>query len=678
MMSSLNDSVSVLTGVGPKKLTALNQLGINTIIDLLTFYPYRYDDLKAKKLSEITDQEKVTLKGIVSSEPVLIRFGQKRNLLNVRLLIDSDNITVSFFNQPFLQKQFEIGKEVAVYGKWDDKRKSLSGMKLLTKQNDDKLSAIYRSSKDIHQSAIRQLITQAFEQYADRIDSILPNSLIKKYRLINRKTMLHDIHFPQDEKEFHDAKRTAIFEEFFLFQLKLQYIKRNDTKNDGIKINYQNNELKKFIQTLPFELTAAQKRVVNEICSDMKQPIHMNRLLQGDVGSGKTIVAAIVMYAAITAGYQAVLMAPTEILAEQHANNMATLFADFPVNVALLTGSMKVKARRELLAHLESGEVNLIIGTHAIIQPDVSFSRVGLVITDEQHRFGVNQRRILREKGAEPDVLAMTATPIPRTLAITAYGEMDVSTINELPAGRQPITTSWLKSSQVGKGIDLIKEQLMQGSQAYIITPLIDESETLDLKNALALYENMKEIFEPKYKVGLLHGKMKNDEKDQIMADFKANKYQILVSTTVIEVGVDVPNATVMMIHNAERFGLAQLHQLRGRVGRGKKASYCILIADPKNDFGRQRMQIMTETTDGFVISQKDLELRGAGDVLGRKQSGIPDFKIGDPIGDINALQVAQQEAHEIVFRNDFESNPEFKPLNDYLKNHQNTDLKFD
>lgn len=677
-MSSLNDSVSVLTGVGPKKLTALNQLGINTIIDLLTFYPYRYDDLKAKKLSEITDQEKVTLKGIVSSEPVLIRFGQKKNLLNVRLLIDSDNITVSFFNQPFLQKQFEIGKEVAVYGKWDDKRKSLSGMKLLTKQNDDKLSAIYRSSKDIHQSAIRQLITQAFEQYADRIDSILPNALIKKYRLINRKTMLHDIHFPQDEKEFHDAKRTAIFEEFFLFQLKLQYIKRNDTKNDGIKINYQNNELKKFIQTLPFELTAAQKRVVNEICSDMKQPIHMNRLLQGDVGSGKTIVAAIVMYAAITAGYQAVLMAPTEILAEQHANNMATLFADFPVNVALLTGSMKVKARRELLAHLESGEVNLIIGTHAIIQPDVSFSRVGLVITDEQHRFGVNQRRILREKGAEPDVLAMTATPIPRTLAIAAYGEMDVSTINELPAGRQPITTSWLKSSQVGKGIDLIKEQLMQGSQAYIITPLIDESETLDLKNALALYENMKEIFEPKYKVGLLHGKMKNDEKDQIMADFKANKYQILVSTTVIEVGVDVPNATVMMIHNAERFGLAQLHQLRGRVGRGKKASYCILIADPKNDFGRQRMQIMTETTDGFVISQKDLELRGAGDVLGRKQSGIPDFKIGDPIGDINALQVAQQEAHEIVFRNDFESNPEFKPLNDYLKNHQNTDLKFD
>lgn len=677
-MTSLDDSVGVLTGVGPKKLTALNQLGINTVADLLTFYPYRYDDLKAKKLSEITDQEKVTLKGTVSSEPVLIRFGQKRNLLNVRLLVDEGNITVSFFNQPFLQKQFEIGKEVAVYGKWDDKRKSLSGMKLLTKQTDDGLAAIYRSSKDIHQPAIRQLITQAFEQYADKIESLLPTELIQKYRLVNRQTMLHDIHFPQDEKNFHEAKRTAIFEEFFLFQLKLQYVKKSDTKNYGIKINYKNDELKKFIQTLPFELTSAQKRVVNEICADMKQPIHMNRLLQGDVGSGKTIVAAIVMYAAITAGYQAVLMAPTEILAEQHANNMATLFADFPVNVALLTGSMKVKARRELLAHLESGEINLIVGTHAIIQPDVSFKRVGLVITDEQHRFGVNQRRILREKGAEPDVLAMTATPIPRTLAITAYGEMDVSTINELPAGRQPIKTTWLKSSQVGKGIDLIKEQLTQGSQAYIITPLIDESETLDLKNALALYENMKEIFEPKYKVGLLHGKMKNDDKDQVMADFKANKYQALVSTTVIEVGVDVPNATVMMIYNAERFGLAQLHQLRGRVGRGKKASYCILIGDPKNEFGIQRMQIMTETTDGFVISQKDLELRGAGDVLGRKQSGIPEFKIGDPIGDINALQVAQQEAHEIIFRDDFESNPEFNQLNKYLKEHQNTDLKFD
>lgn len=669
MTKALTDPVGELAGVGPARQKALAELGINTVADLLTYYPFRYDDLQVKDINEIADQEKVTLKGTVASEPVLARFGRKKNRLNFRLLIDHDVYMVTFFNQPYLMKQIETGQPLAVYGKWDAKRSSITGMKIINPNNaEEAFGSIYPASKAIRQGTIQKLVKQAFEAYQDVIVDVVPATLIAKYRLLPRQQMIHDMHFPASQEASAAARRSATYEEFLMFQMQMQVLKRSDHETDGIAIHYDNALLKAFIKTLPFELTRAQKRVVNEICLDLKSPKHMNRLLQGDVGSGKTIVAAIVMYAAITAGYQAALMAPTEILAEQHANNLARVFADTPVNVALLTGSTKPAARKTLLAALAAGEINLLIGTHALIQDGVDYANLGLVITDEQHRFGVNQRAAFRQKGGQPDALAMTATPIPRTLAITAYGEMDVSEIDELPAGRQPIQTTWVRSNQANNALTFVRKQLAAGSQVYVVTPLIEESETLDVKNAEALSANLQDYFAPDYTVGLLHGRMKPDEKEAVMADFKAGKTQLLVSTTVIEVGVDVKNATVMMIYDADRFGLAQLHQLRGRVGRGEKASYCILVADPKNQQGIERMQIMTETTNGFILAQKDLELRGSGEVLGVKQSGMPSFKVGDPIADLTVLQVAQQDAHTIVATPAWEEQPENQALVHYLK----------
>nr|WP_253955947.1 ATP-dependent DNA helicase RecG [Lactiplantibacillus pentosus] len=664
----MSDAVATLSGVGPTRQKALAALGINTIADLLTYYPFRYEDLQVKDVNEIADQEKVTLKGTVASEPVLARFGRKKNRLNFRLLIDHDVYMVTFFNQPYLMKQIETGQDLAVYGKWDATRSSLTGMKIINPNNaDSAFGSIYPASKSVKQDTIQKLIKQAYDSYAPVITDIVPEPLRAKYRLLPRRQMIHDMHFPASQADSTAARRSATYEEFLLFQMQMQALKQSDATTDGIAIAYDNSRLKAFIKTLPFELTRAQKRVVNEICLDLKSPKHMNRLLQGDVGSGKTIVAAIVMYAAITAGYQAALMAPTEILAEQHANNLAKVFADTDVNVALLTGATKPAARKTLLTALAAGEINLLIGTHALIQDGVEYANLGLVITDEQHRFGVNQRAAFRQKGGQPDTLAMTATPIPRTLAITAYGEMDVSEIDELPAGRQPIQTTWVRSNQANSALNFVHQQIDNGSQAYVVTPLIEESETLDVKNAEALSANLQEYFGSQVKVGLLHGRMKPEEKEAVMAAFKANEIQLLVSTTVIEVGVDVKNATIMMIYDADRFGLAQLHQLRGRVGRGTKASYCILVADPKNQQGIERMQIMTKTTNGFVLAQKDLELRGAGDVLGVKQSGMPAFKVGDPIADLTVLQVAQQDAHAIVQRPNWQDEPENHALATYL-----------
>lgn len=648
-MASLSDSVGELSGVGPKRVQALKELAIENINDLLTYFPFRYEDLQAKDPSELTDQAKITLKGTVAAEPVLTRFGRKKNRLNFRLRLDAHQIIpVTFFNQPWLRDQITVGEPLIVYGRFDAKRQSLAGMKLLSSAN-GAMGSIYPANKEIRQGTIKKLVVAAYEQYAPVIVDLIPADLRKQYRLLPRKQMIHDMHFPADAQAAQAARRTAKFEEFFIFELRLQIMRQQDRTLYGQPLSYDLAALKAFIASLPYELTGAQKKVVNEICFDLKRPVHMNRLLQGDVGSGKTVVAAIAMYAAITAGTQAVLMAPTEILAEQHANNLAQLFADLPVNVALLTGATKPAARKVLLPQIAAGEVNLIVGTHALIQPDVHYHQLGLAVIDEQHRFGVNQRQALRQKGAQPDVLAMTATPIPRTLAITAYGEMDVSVINELPAGRQPIQTSWIRSNQETSMLRAVKAELAAGSQAYVVTPLIEESEAVDMKNAEAIYQRFQDTFSPQYRVGLLHGRMKNDEKNAIMAAFKNNEFQVLVATTVIEVGVDVPNATLMLIYDADHFGLAQLHQLRGRVGRGQKASKCILIADPKNQLAIERMTTMTQTTDGFVLSQKDLELRGPGDVLGHKQSGIPEFKVGDPVADLNILSAAQLAAKQLV-----------------------------
>lgn len=663
-MRSLNDPVTMLAGVGAKRADSLASLGIQTIEDLLTYYPFRYEDIQERNLNEILDQEKVTLKGLVVSPPVMSRFGYKKNRLQFRMMQDHAVFNVSFFNQPYLKDKVILSEEIAVYGKWDAKRKSLNGMKILGSQAVDDFSPIYHVNKSIRQTTLVDLIRRGFEEYGDLIEENLPNGLVEKYRLLDRPTAVKSMHFPKNHEENHQAKRRIVFEEFFLFQMRLQGLKKSEkAETNGIEILYDIQRLKQFIQKLPFELTDAQKRVTNEICRDLRSPQHMQRLLQGDVGSGKTIVAAIALYAAVTAGFQGALMVPTEILAQQHMESLLQLFDAQEVKLALLTGSTKAKERRELLELLEQGEIDIVVGTHALIQEGVEFQHLGLVITDEQHRFGVNQRKVLREKGWRPDVLFMTATPIPRTLAITAYGEMDVSVIDELPAGRIPIETRWVRTPQLNSVLDWTWEELAKGHQMYVICPLIEESEALDVKNAVEIYEKLSALFAPQYEVGLLHGKMKNQEKEAIMETFKENKMQILVSTTVIEVGVNVPNATVMLIMDADRFGLAQLHQLRGRVGRGSDASYCVLVANPKNELGIERMKIMTETNNGFILSEKDLELRGPGEVFGFRQSGLPQFAIADLVTDSNILEVARDEAQKLWQLKDWQLLPEYQHL---------------
>lgn len=658
-MKSLHDSISDLKGVGPKKQEALFDLDIHTIFDLLTYFPFRYDDFKVSNLSELKDQQLTTISGVVAAEPTVNFFGRKKNRLIFRLLVGRDVIPVTFFNQAWLKKQIEVDQKILVYGKFSASQKSLLGMKILKGNTSERFSPIYSVNSKITQKTLRQLITNAFKDYQSVITEFLPQWIIKKYRLESFLSVIKNMHFPKSPSDVKLAKRTAKFEEFFLFQMQLQTIKNQHQKDDNARISADKLDLMPFIDKLPYQLTAAQDRVVNEILADLHRPYTMNRLLQGDVGSGKTVVAAIAILATIWSKKQAVMLAPTEILAEQHANGLAELFQNLGINVALLTGDTPQQARKQILPRIKDGSINLVIGTHALFQDKVKYHDLGLAVIDEQHRFGVKQRRKMREKGKATNILSMTATPIPRTLSITAYGEMDVSVIDELPGGRKPIKTTWIKSAQIRTMLNFLWKHLKNGEQVYVVVPLIEQSETLDMRNVNDTFEKFKQEFNPKFSVGLLHGSMNDEDKKNVMQDFKANKTNILVSTTVIEVGVDVSNASIMVIFDANHFGLAQLHQLRGRVGRGSQQSYCVLIADPKNEVGVKRMDVISSSTDGFLISQKDLELRGPGDILGNQQSGIQNFKIGDPIADLNILSTAQEVAKEIT------DNEEWKQLDE-------------
>lgn len=660
-------SLAQLPSVGPKRLEALQSLGINNVYDLLFYFPFRYEDMQAKSLDDAVDQEKILVKGVVASEPVVSRFGYKKTRLNVRLMTDNESIMVTFFNQPWLKDKFETGNDAAVYGKWNANRRSLMGMKVIG-INDNSVDSVYSVNKNIHQKTLINLIKVAFEKYHDQIDTVVPSYLRLKYKLLDDEQIVSGIHFPRNEEQSEEARRSAKFREFFLFQCGLQSIKRNDdNKNIGIVEKYDQKFLDDFIQSLPFKLTDAQNRVVKEILQDMASDHHMNRLLQGDVGSGKTIVSVIAMLASVTAGYQAAIMAPTEILAQQHFDKISKLLTPLKIRTALLTGSLTKKEHDFIAGDILNGKTNIVVGTHALIQDSVEFKDLGFIVIDEQHRFGVNQRKALRQKGDNPDVLAMTATPIPRTLAITTYGDMDVSRIDQLPAGRKKIETYWIRSQKIEQMYQFVAKELQTGSQVYVVTPLISESETMDLKNAELIFDKFTELFGKKYKIGLLHGQMPNDQKEAVMNDFSDKKIDVLVSTTVIEVGVDVPNASVMVIYDANRFGLSQLHQLRGRVGRGDKQSYCILIADPKNESAAERMKILTSTNDGFVLAEEDLKMRGAGDLLGNRQSGLPEFKIGNPINDINILEVAQEEASRLYEDEKLFNSPETKNLKSFI-----------
>lgn len=667
----MNEPVSTLKGIGKETAEHLDAIGIHSIRDLIWTFPYRHEDFRLKDLTETPHNERVTIEARVESEPSAFFLGKNKSRLQFNVLAGRHLVKVVFFNQTYLKQKLAPGMVITVTGKWDRGRQVIVGSSVnfgpKTEQVD--FEPVYSLKGNLQQKRFRKYMRQALDNVASDIPETLPTKLREEYKLLNIVDALEGVHFPKDADHAKQARRRFVYEELLEFQLRIQALRKANKENEkGLSIAYDVVKLRDFIATLPYELTGAQKRVVNEICKDLKEPQRMNRLLQGDVGSGKTVVAALGLYAAVTAGYQGALMAPTEILAEQHAENLHTWFETIGIRIALLSGSTKAKARRELLAQLANGEIDILIGTHALIQPDVVFKNLGFVITDEQHRFGVQQRRVLKEKGDNPDVLFMTATPIPRTLAITAFGEMDVSIIDELPAGRKEIETHWLKKEQLGSVLAKMAIELEAGRQAYVICPLIEESDKLDVQNAVEAYEYLATYFGGKFKVGLMHGRLHSEEKDAVMRAFSEGDIQVLVSTTVVEVGVNVPNATFMTIYDAERFGLAQLHQLRGRVGRGEYQSYCVLIADPKTDEGKERMTSMTETNDGFRLAEKDLELRGSGDFFGKRQSGLPEFKMADLVHDYRALDVARQDAVRMLYDEIFWQDEEYEPLRQMLQ----------
>lgn len=670
--------VMYIKGVGPKIAYMFNKLGIYTASDLLYYFPRKHIDYSTRtRIRDLKEGMDTTIFGTIKSVEA---FTTKNNLgvVKVRIADGSGRINLNFFASRAskyvlerMKKQFPKGSGIMVSG--TAKFNSFDGMMTLDKptyslMDDEALASsnlnlarivpIYPLSENLSIKTIRKAINSVLELYESEIETVLPDFIIKKYNLLEKKDALKQIHFPDDKEKLERARFSLVFEEFFLIQLKLAILREENNKNiSSIPLEIKKDGLvMKFIEYLPFKLTEAQQRAVNEILNDLNSTKPMQRLLQGDVGSGKTVVATIMLLAAIENGYQSAIMAPTEILAQQHYNNLAKWLTPFGIRVELFLGSIGKKQRKIAETNLRNGQVDIAIGTHALIQESIEFANLGAVVIDEQHRFGVKQRLALRRKSQNPQILTMTATPIPRTLAITLNGDLDLTIIDELPKGRKPILTTMTNSRK--QIANLIRQEVSQGRQAYIVYPLIDESETLSAKAAT----QEKEIWEtevfPEYKIGLLHGKLKNDEKEEVMQKFKNKEYDILVSTTVVEVGVDVPNATVIVIENAERFGLSQLHQLRGRVGRNDLQSYCVLSSNTKSQETRARLEIMTQTNDGFVIAEKDLQIRGPGEFLGTRQSGLPDMIIADLVADSKILELARSEAIKFAKNYDIKDFP--------------------
>lgn len=673
-MMDLNQiPVTRVSGVGPQKAEDLAALGIHTAAQLIAYFPFRYEDYRLRDLSEVKDGERITVQGNLIGAPVLQRYGRKSRL-SCKVVIDHFFVTAVWFNRPFLKDKLASGKEIRLTGKWDARRKQLTVSESEFPGNDSltgTLQPVYSLTGSLTQKSIRKMIQQALKQFGNLIQEVLPADFVKRYQLLPRKQAVALIHRPSGLEDGKQARRRMVYEELFFFQLKMHAFKAITRKRaDGLAQQVDLPKIRSFVKSLPFELTPSQKQVVGEILHDMQQPYTMNRLLKGDVGAGKTVVAATALYATVTSGCQGALMVPTEILAEQHKKSLSRMFKPYGIETALLTGSSTDKKRREILAGVQMGLIQVLIGTHALIQEDVFFRKLGLVVTDEQHRFGVSQRSILRRKGMNPDVLSMTATPIPRTLAIAAFGDLDVSTLREMPKGRKPIKTYWVHHDMLERVLGFIQKEAAGGRQAYVICPLIEESDKLDVQNAIDVHVQLQQHF-PDLNIGLLHGRMTAAEKDDTMRSFKDGSIQVLVSTTVIEVGVDVPNATLMVVYDADRFGLSQLHQLRGRVGRGEHQSFCVLIADPKTEVGKERMQAMTETTDGFEIARRDLELRGPGDFFGTKQSGLPEFRIADLMCDFEIMEIARDDAADLVAKPEFWTAAEYVPLRQFLQKEQ-------
>ena len=663
--------VMYIKGVGPKVAYKLNKLGIYTAQDLMMYFPKKHIDYSSRTLiRDLKEGQTTTVFGFIKS---VSSFNTRNNLSVTRVVIgdESGRFELSFFNAKgnryLLQRmktQFPQNAGIMVSGVV--KMNNYSGQLTMDKPtysimtgefkedansnlNIARIVPIYTICEDLSIKTLRKAIFNAIELYKNDIKNIVPDFIRERLGIMNKKDAIKQIHFPETMNDLEHARFSLIFEELFLIQLKLIRLRENTAKTTSA-YNLQVHKdglVQKFIAGLPFELTSGQKQAVNEILQDMNSDAPMQRLLQGDVGSGKTVVATIMLLAAVENGYQGALMAPTEILAQQHYNNLVQWLTPLGLSVGLFLGSHGKKVRQKFETDLKNGQMNIAVGTHALIQENVDFNNLGAIVVDEQHRFGVKQRNILKRKSQNPQMLTMTATPIPRTLALTVHGDLDLTVINELPKGRKPIKTILTGSHR--QVWDLIKQEVESGRQAYIVYPLIDESETLSAKAATIEAEKLQQEIFPQFKIGLLHGKLKNDEKEEVMKDFKDGKYDILVSTTVVEVGVDVPNATVMVIENAERFGLSQLHQLRGRVGRSSLQSYCVLITSSRSQETRERLGIMTETNDGFVIAEKDLQLRGPGEFLGTRQSGLPDLIISDIVRDAKILEIARNEAIDFV-----------------------------
>ena len=655
MFGVINESIQFVKGIGPKKAEKLNKLGIYTIKDLLYYFPRQFEDRSIiKKIAQLEDEEKVTVKAIITNiESYMPKKGMTITRIDVR--DDTGFAKLTFFNREYIKNTFRVGDSILAFGKVKKNGRfvELNSCELeylsSSPKNIGKLVPVYPLSYGVTNKDIINTVIIVFENKDIKIPEYMPEYLMKKYKLCGIDYAIKNIHFPKNKESLKVALYRLIFEELLILQLGLFMYKSGNNNENGIEFK-RDERLNNVLDSLPFKLTKAQNRALNEIIDDMCSQKVMNRLVQGDVGSGKTVVALLALAECVFNGYQGALMAPTEILAQQHYESFTDTFKDTGINVELLTGSVTKKQKESILQRVKEGEVDILIGTHALIEDNVEFKKIGLVITDEQHRFGVRQRGKLSSKGESPDILVMTATPIPRTLALILYGDLDISIIDELPPGRQPIETMAVEKKKRDKVYNsLVRKEVDKGRQVYIVCPLVEESENSDITSATETAEEIKRDYFPDLRIGLLHGKMKPSEKEIIMTAFKNHELDILVSTTVIEVGVNVPNSTLMIIENAERFGLAQLHQLRGRVGRGKHQSYCILIYDSKSEVCRKRMSIMEETNDGFKISEKDLEIRGPGEFFGTMQHGVPELKVANLFKHMKILKTVQQEARIII-----------------------------
>lgn len=645
-------SVEKVKGVGSRTSMLLKKLNINTVDDLVTHYPYRYEFIKRSNLKEKCEDDKVIIDGKVEMIPILVRLKGNLNKMNFRLATSTKEIVgVSIFNRAYLKNQLLVGTNITVFGKYEKNKNVIlaSEIRMGLLPKGEKIEAVYHGTVGLNSKAISGFINTALMEYGNDLEDYIPKNLLEKYNFLNKKTALNIIHNPSTKEKLKEASIRLKYEELFVYMAKINYLKlKNKNIKDGIEKDFDKEKLDKVIKSLPYELTVDQKTVLNEILEDLTSKRRMNRLLQGDVGSGKTIISIIAMVANYLSGYQSALMVPTEILATQHYETMKEILKDFNINIALLTGSLPKNKKDLIHEELKLGKIDMVVGTHALIQEEVVYKNLGLVITDEQHRFGVLQRTSLQNKGIMPDVLYMSATPIPRTYALTLYGDMDISTIRTLPKGRKPIKTYLKSYSEIKDVLKMMYEELLKNHQIYVIAPLIEESETLDLTTVNELKDKMNLAFGEKYNVGIIHGKLKQTEKDKIMEDFVNNKIQILISTTVIEVGVNVLNTTMMVIFDANRFGLSTLHQLRGRVGRSALESSCILISD----YDSERLNVMTTTNDGFEISEEDFKIRGHGDLFGTKQSGDMTFKIADIKEDYKILLQAKKDSMEFLLNN--------------------------